>query len=154
MTPAALKTYIYLRSRNLSQPVPVAVSTIAVGTGLGERSVMYALKLLRDHGLIVRHQGRGAHCNSYCIPDVPPRPKSALPISEPVFTAAEKQYTLRELVRLAYRTVTDEEFAELKETEPDQAGLYKKLTALHHNRSIPRSFTFDRFAAVVRDLVY
>lgn len=80
MTPAALRTYIYLHSRNLGQPVPVAVSTIAVGTGLRERSVMYALKLLRDYGYIIRIQGKGAHCNSYCIPDVPPKPKNALAV--------------------------------------------------------------------------
>jgi len=154
MTAAALRIYIYLSSRNLGQPVPVAVANIAVDNGLGKRSVISALKLLRDHSLIIRNQGKGAHCNSYCIPDVPLGPESALTISEPVSPTAEKQYTVQELVKFVYRPVTDQEFAELKRMEPDQTVLRKKLECLHRTGSVPRSFTFAHFVEVIKNVLY
>jgi len=68
--------------------------------------------------------------------------------------SAEKQYSLRELVNLAYRPVTDQEFSDLRKIEPDQGVLYRKVVCLRRTGSVPRSFTFDRFANVVKHLVY
>lgn len=82
MTPAAWKVNTFLSSRHVGQPIPAAVSTIKVGTGLGARSIIGALKLLRENGLIIHHPGKGNQPNSHSLPDVPPmagRPAPAKP---------------------------------------------------------------------------
>src|SRR5271169_4407008 len=64
----ALKVFVYLSSRNQGQPFAVSIPTIAGGTGMRPRSVISALKTLREHQLITRISGSGNQPNQYGFP--------------------------------------------------------------------------------------
>ena len=153
ITAGALRVYVFLSSRRGPEPLPTAIPVIAKATGLGDRSVISALKVLRTNGLVVRHRGKGRHANSYSLPFVPPtadRPAGGEKVSSP----RESPRTVPELISLVYRAATDEEVAELTKKETDEAILLKKLECLRRTGSVPRLFSFDRFVDVVRNLVY
>src|SRR5262249_13523507 len=112
---------------------------IKAATGLGQRSVVAALKALREKKLITRTSGRGSQPNQYCI-SLPKRQETAVLLSkettEPpnpgVRQAAPANPTptktlLRELIAASYRPLDDWEFAQLQRAEPDESVLREKL---------------------------
>jgi hypothetical protein len=64
---ASLRTYIYLCSCN-GKPVCVAVSDIQAVTGLERRSVLKAIRILRELKLINTVRGKGHRPNTYLVP--------------------------------------------------------------------------------------
>ena len=79
MTGGAFKVFIYLCSCNHGLPFAASIPTVADATGIKPRSVISALKALRERKLIIRILGRGNQPNQYTIP-VPKRQEpTALP---------------------------------------------------------------------------
>ena len=82
MTGGAFKVFIYLCSCNHGLPFAASIPTVAGATGIKPRSVIKALKSLRERQLIIRILGRGNQPNQYTIP-VPKRQEpTALPAGE------------------------------------------------------------------------
>ena len=82
MTGGAFKVFIYLCSCNHGLPFAASIPTVAGATGIKPRSVISALKALRERQLIIRILGRGSQPNQYTIP-VPKRQEpTALPAGE------------------------------------------------------------------------
>jgi len=128
LTPAALKVYLYLCSRNQGQPFAASVPAICGATGLRPRSVIDGLKRLRDRQLVTRGAHKGSEPNVYGVP-FKARKESAPP-------PAPKKATIPELVAACYRSLTDREFAELKAVEPDEAVLRAKLDGLRRHAGV------------------
>jgi hypothetical protein len=78
MPAGALKVFIYLCSCNEGQPIAVSIPTLAAATGGQRRSLISALKTLREHQLITSISGIGNQPNQYSIP-LPKRQETAAP---------------------------------------------------------------------------
>ena len=86
LSAAPLKVYVYLCSCSRGQPIEASIPTIQKATGFGNRTVVTALKTLREHKLISRNPGKGNRPNQYQIvlpalpspaPEPPVSPKAA-----------------------------------------------------------------------------
>jgi len=78
MSVAQLKVYIYLCACYQGQPFSAAIPQLNAVTGLAQRSVIAATKLLRQKKLISRIAGKGNQPNQYSIL-LPKRPEIAAP---------------------------------------------------------------------------
>jgi hypothetical protein len=67
MTGGAFKVFIHLCSCNRGLPFAASIPTIASATGIKRRSVIKALKALRERRLIIRVLGRGNEPNQYTL---------------------------------------------------------------------------------------
>jgi hypothetical protein len=78
MSAGPLKVYIYISACYKGQPFSAPIRQFKSATGLGQRSVIAALKALREKKLITCISGRGNQPNQYCIP-LPRRKETAAP---------------------------------------------------------------------------
>jgi hypothetical protein len=78
MSAGQLKVYIYIGACYKGQPISASIRQFKSATGLGQRSVIAALKALREKKLITCISGRGNQPNQYGIP-LPRRQDTAAP---------------------------------------------------------------------------
>ena len=158
MSAGRLRVYIYLCAWCQSQPFSAPIPQIKAATGLGQRSVVAALKALCEKKLITRTSGRGSQPNQYCIL-LPKRQETAVlqtkettaPPNPGVRQAAPPTVTptktpIRELIAASYRPLDDWEFAQLQRAQPDEAVLREKLKG---SGGVASDMNFDFFVAAI-----
>jgi hypothetical protein len=141
MSVGPLKVYIHLCACFKGHPFSATISQLKAATRLEKRSIVAALKLLREWKLITRISGSGNQPNQYIIPLVLPvatrtddttSPGQGLIQATPL-TATPPLAPILELIAACYRPINALEFIQLKQTYPDEVSLREKLERLKSN---------------------